>query len=240
MRAPFAVLFARDLPFGRCVAVALPDGDAAVPGDPPGLLEAEAAYARALPVARRLTWVGGRLALRAALAHLGIAAPDPILSTARGAPRLPAGTVGSISHKRSMAVALAAHSGGGATVGVDVEIPRPFKHDVAARILGDEERARVDALDPDARAREVLVSFAAKEAIYKALDPWVARTVGFAEATISRDGGGRLRAAVSVPEGTFAVEIHEEPAPGLVLVAARVTRAPNQESLSPPSGERGG
>jgi phosphopantetheine--protein transferase-like protein len=221
---PFAIAFARDLPFGRCVAVSLPGEDGA-PDDPPGLHAAEAAHARGLPAPRRITWQGGRLALRAALADLGIAAPDAIVSTPRGAPRLPAGVVGSISHKPSLAVALAARGGDGATVGVDVELPRPFRYDVSERVLGDEERHRIDALDAAAREKEVLVAFAAKEAIYKALDPWLARRVLFREAVISRDERGRLRARVDVREGKFTVEVHEEVVGDLVLIAARVRRA---------------
>ena len=45
-----------------------------------------------------------------------------------------------------------------------------------------DERAALAALDPAARDAEVLFRFAAKEAIYKALDPWVQRLVSFQEA----------------------------------------------------------
>jgi 4'-phosphopantetheinyl transferase EntD len=212
------------------VGLALPD-DGAREEDLAGLHADEAAHARGLSPFRRLTWVGGRLALRAALRDLetgGAAAPPgPILPTARGAPALGPGFVGSVSHKGTVAVALAARAtsaGAGATLGVDVEIDRPPRADIARRVLTADERRRAEALDPDARARELLVFFSAKEAIYKALDPWVGRHVSFQEVAISRDAGGRLGAALSLArvEGPFAVEVHEEPVAGLILTAARV------------------
>ncbi|HVV53626.1 MAG TPA: hypothetical protein VHO06_28480, partial [Polyangia bacterium] len=102
---PFARRFLRELPFGTCVGVALPETPAFEL--PPELHPEEAAFARALPEGTRAGWVGGRVALRAALAAIGVAAPEPLLATPRGAPRLPAGAVGSVSHKRTIAVALA-------------------------------------------------------------------------------------------------------------------------------------
>jgi 4'-phosphopantetheinyl transferase EntD len=224
----FTVAFARDLPFGRCVAVSLPAEDA--PDGAGGLHPDETAYARGLPPARRVTFVGGRLALRAALADLGVAATAPITVGARGAPALPPGVAGSISHKTAVAVALAARAQGtdaGVTLGIDVELaaraPRPG---VARRVLGDGELRRLEALDPAERGVALLVAFSAKEALYKALDPWVARRVSFQEVAIARDAAGGLTATLDLArgEGPFAVELHEEPAPGLVLVAARVRR----------------
>jgi 4'-phosphopantetheinyl transferase EntD len=220
----FAIAFARDLPFGRCVGVTLPLGDDG-PARLPALHPDEAAHALALPVARRATWVGGRVALRAALADLGIAATGPILATARGAPALPAGAAGSVSHKRSLAVALAAREvGGGASLGIDVEVARGLRDDIGSRVLAPEERARVDALPDGERARELLVAFSAKEAIYKALDPHVTRYVSFHEVALDRDGRGQLRATLRLRqgEGPYRVDVHEEPLDGFVLIAAQV------------------
>jgi 4'-phosphopantetheinyl transferase EntD len=222
----FAIAFARDLPFGRCVGVTLPAVDVGDDGPArlPALHPDEAAHALALPAARRATWVGGRVALRAALADLGIAASEPILATARGAPALPAGAAGSVSHKRSLAVALAAREVGGASLGIDVEVARGLRDELGSRVLAPEEQARVDALPDGERARELLVAFSAKEAIYKALDPHVTRYVSFHEVALDRDPRGRLRATLRLRpgEGPYQVDVHEEPLDGFVLIAAHV------------------
>jgi 4'-phosphopantetheinyl transferase EntD len=216
--------FVLELPFGVCVGVSLPDGRFELPGE---LHPEEAAFARTLPEARRAGWVGGRVALRAALAAADLAAPAPILASPRGAPLLPPGAIGSVSHKRAIAVALAAREPSPrATIGIDVEELRPLRVDVAGRVLTPEERAALPA-DGVARDAAVLLAFSAKEAIYKALDPWVQRFVAFHEASVGRasDGAVTGRLALDGGEGPFGVELHEAcPAgeAGLVLVAARV------------------
>jgi phosphopantetheine--protein transferase-like protein len=223
------IAFARTVSFGRLVGVALPgdDDDAAVDALAAELPPEERAHARTLPPTRRVTWVGGRVALRAALADLGEVAPAPISSTPRGAPALPAGIAGSIAHKRTLAVALAARASGDVTLGVDVEIERAPRVDISERVLTVDERRRVDTLAPPARAREVLALFAAKEAVYKALDPWLGRYVSFQEVELTRADEGAL-AVVFAPragEPSFVLEVHEEDVlAGHVVMTARVHR----------------
>jgi 4'-phosphopantetheinyl transferase EntD len=215
----------RPHPFGVLVTVAFPDG-----GDrpPEGALHVEEmAYAAKLAPARRITWVAGRVALRAALAELGAASAGPILSTARGAPQLPAGFVGSITHKTALAAALAAPADEPLrTLGVDLEIAGRLRTDIASRILTPEEMEAFAPLSGDARDHETLRWFAAKEAIYKALDPWVSRFVAFREATVVRAPDGALTAALTLPpaEGAFRVELHDGSADDLLLIAARIAR----------------
>jgi enterobactin synthetase component D len=225
-----ALAFSREVTFGRLVGVSLPaDGDAtALDALAAGLRAEERAHAAALPPARRATWVGGRVALRAALEALNVDA-GPLLATPRGAPALPPGVAGSISHKQTLAVALAARAPGGETLGVDVEIDptvRVPRGDIAPRVLTEAERARVDTLPPAARSREILIAFTAKEAVYKALDPWVRRFVSWQEVELGRTVDGTLTAELRLPagEGPFSLEILEEPAPGLLLVTARIVR----------------
>jgi enterobactin synthetase component D len=220
--------FLRELPFGICVGVALPEG---VAFELPRALHAgEAAFARTLPEARRAGWVGGRIALREALAAAGAEAPGPILSSARGAPLLPPGAVGSVSHKRTIAVALVARvADPRATIGIDVEDLRPLRTDIASRVLTPEELAVIPSGGPE-RDAAVLLRFSAKEAIYKALDPWVQRFVGFDEASVARAPDGALtgRLVLAGGEGPFTVELHDAGGAGeagLILVAARVRAA---------------
>jgi phosphopantetheine--protein transferase-like protein len=224
----FAVMFQRQLPAGLCVGVSLPEAkDFALP---PQVHPDEVALVRASPAARRLTFIGGRVAMRTALAALGAGADEtawPILPTPRGAPSPPPGFVASVSHKREIAVAIAARAEPTprTTVGIDVEIPRSLRADIAPRVLTPAERAEIAHLDSRARDAEVLLRFAAKEAIYKALDPWVRRLVSFQEVEIGTAADGRrtARLALARDDGPFAVELHDASDDAFVLVVATVT-----------------
>jgi 4'-phosphopantetheinyl transferase EntD len=216
----------RDLTFGVCLGVSLPsDDDFAMPA---ALHPDEAAYARTLAPARRAGWVGGRVALRAALGAIGRTPAQALLATPRGAPALPTGVTGSVSHKRELAVAIVAATRGTppATLGIDVEIPDRLRHDISRHVLTPEEREALASLAPGRRAAEVLWRFSAKEAIYKALDPWVGRMVSFQEVTLVREGArAEARLALTGGEGPFTVELEDAGDATLVLVAARIARA---------------
>ena len=150
-----------ETPHGRCVIIAL-DGD--VP-----LVGAEVAHAARLPDVRRREFVAGRTALRTLLGE-----PVAILPDDRGAPTLPQGWVGSISHKGQVAAALVAPAGDG-FIGLDIEVAAAPRQAIEKRILTAREQQHVRD------GRDVTRSFAIKEAIYKAIDPIVRRYVGFTE-----------------------------------------------------------
>jgi 4'-phosphopantetheinyl transferase EntD len=177
-----------------------------------------------MSAARKRSWVGGRTALRQALVRAGLDAP-PVLADGRGAPMLPPGVSGSISHKETIAVALVAREGGGARVGVDVELDVPPRVDIASKVLTDEEMQELAALDARARGREVLLRFSAKEAVYKALDPFVKRFVAFQEVSVSPLADGRAVVAdrLRAEEGPFTIDVRWRRLEGLVLNTARVT-----------------
>jgi 4'-phosphopantetheinyl transferase EntD len=203
-------LFDLTLDHGRCVAVPLGTVEAADPAST--LLPEEQQLAASLGPVRRETWVGGRVAMRAALARLGADAP-PILSDARGAPVLPPGLVGSREEH--------------ATIGVDVELDAGApRRDIASRVLRPEELAEVEGMTVEERAREVLLRFSAKEAVYKALDPFVRRYVGFLEIAVKVDekGRGEVTPYLAKGEGPFAFELRWLRRDGLVLTTARVSR----------------
>jgi 4'-phosphopantetheinyl transferase EntD len=193
-----------DLPEGVCVGVP-------IPADPPPgwdseLLPAERAFAAALAPARRLTWVAGRIALRAALAGVGLDV-GPILPDDHGAPALPPEARGSVSHKRRLAVAIAARTDdvAGACLGIDLEEEVPPRFDLARRVLTPEERRRLPEEDP-ARWRALLVHFSLKEALYKAVHPFVRRHVSFQEVSIGdprADGETLVTLALRGGEGPF-------------------------------------
>jgi 4'-phosphopantetheinyl transferase EntD len=232
----FEPTFRLDLAHGRCVGVALPSRFDAAPllDVPPAVLamlpEQERKYADALAPLRRVSWVGGRVALRAAVGDL---APTlgAILATARGAPRLPPGLVGSISHKDGLAIGLAAPADGGWQLGVDLEhITRaPGRPDISRHVLHPEEAERLSSVPEPARSQEVLFAFSAKEAIYKALDPFVERYVAFGEVVLRRRPDGTAEAALHLrrpDEGPFEVEVTWTAREEMVITTARVRRAP--------------
>jgi len=166
------------LAHGACVVVELGDHDAALAGLPPD----EQLRAGELGPIRGGEYIAGRTALHLALAP-AVGEDVAILSDDRGAPILPSGWVGSISHKGAhkdshegvRAAALVAPAGRG-HIGVDLEVAAPPRQDIARRILTPREQAQL----PD-RGRAVMLRFSIKEAIYKAIDPYVRRYVGFTE-----------------------------------------------------------
>jgi 4'-phosphopantetheinyl transferase EntD len=205
--APFATAFTLALPHGRCVGVALPpEWDARADTALAELAPAARAHAAGLAPRRRLTWVGGRLALGRAAAALGAAA-GALLPDAAGAPQLAAGLVGSVSHKTELAVALLDRADGWSR-GVDLEALAPPRERIARRVLTEAERAGVDALAPAARWEAILLRFSLKEALYKALHPFVRRYVGFLEAELAPEADGSCAAALRLTggEGPFVVE----------------------------------
>jgi enterobactin synthetase component D len=210
-----------DHPHGVLRAVAIPES-----APPPAVLarltSEERAFAAQLVPFRQRTWVAGRLALAAALAAVG-APRTPILATARDAPAPPPGFVGSVSHKKHLAVALAAPDEG-AHLGVDVEDAAPLRYDIAPKILTAAELLIVDALPPEARWRAVVARFSIKESMYKAVDPFVRRYVAFMEAEVDLGPPARARFLLSGGEGPFAVEATWTERGGLFVTTARVRR----------------
>jgi len=164
----------------------------------------ERQMALAMAPTRRAGFIAGRVALRAALGALDAGRPtDPILHTPRGAPALPAGVIGSISHKATRAVAVVVASERG-FVGVDLEtranvadIRRPS---IASRILTAREQDAIRLLDPVAHRDATLLRFSLKEAVYKAIDPIVARYVRFSEVELDVTDDGMATVRLLLPE----------------------------------------
>jgi enterobactin synthetase component D len=168
-------------PHGACVVIELePDDLEAQHAALAALPAEEQAHARTLGAARRRDFVTGRRALHEALGDHR----TPILTDDRGAPILPAGWVGSVSHKGPFAAALVAPHGNG-SIGIDLERAAPPRQDIARRILTPRELAALPETD---RGRHVTLRFSIKEAIYKAVDPFVRRYVGFTEVELELAG----------------------------------------------------
>jgi len=218
-------LFELELPHGRVVALAIPD-EVHLERLAAKLAPDELDLASTWAPARRRTWIAGRAALRTALLQAGLPAPA-VLSDDRGAPVLPTGVVASVSHKEHVAVALVARAeaGSSARIGIDVELDVPLRIDIARKVLTDDERAELATLPEPERMAEVRLRFSAKEAIYKALDPFVRRYVGFHEVSLRprHDGTWLVRMHLPPAEGAFDVEVRWLRRDGLVLTTARVS-----------------
>lgn len=194
---------------------------------------------------RRTNYLAGRLALMEALRHAG-AAPHPIGQSARGAPIVPLGFSGSVSHKRLrraegpsvVAAALVAKvEPGQVTVGVDLETKAPARPDIASRILTAIEQRGLVGGEVD--WPRVLASFSVKESIYKAVDPLLQRYVAFSEAELTdvpahwpTPGGAFVRALLARRRGEPSFELEaflQTPAedPDLLVSAVRATRRPH-------------
>jgi enterobactin synthetase component D len=197
--------FTLDLPHGHLVGVDIPpvltdEFRAALHPD-------ELAYASALGEGRQASFAAGRVALRAAIlaADPGAAArlaAMPYLPAPDGGPTLPPGVLASISHKRRLAVALAALAGpddAGAALGVDLEDDRPLRVDISRRVLTEGELRRAAALPPSERDRNLIQHFSLKEALYKAVNGFGLAHVTFhnVEVTqIAADGCARFAVPV--------------------------------------------
>lgn len=188
----FSTVFELDLPHGMCVGVRIPDGlETLEPREIAELAPAEVHHAENLRRLRRVTWVAGRVAMRRALGQATEPAPDrpAILPDGRGAPVLAPGLAGSISHKRTLAVAMVSDAAAG-TVGVDIEERRPRISDIARRVLTSGELSQLSGLSGEERATAVLLRFSLKEAVYKAIDPFFQRYIGFREVAVFPDEAG--------------------------------------------------
>ena len=194
-----------DTPHGRCLIVEL-DDTAPLVGD-------EISIAAALGPVRRREFITGRAALRSLLGE-----PVAIVPDDRGAPQLPAGWVGSISHKGERAAALIAPAGQG-FIGLDIELAAPPRQPIEKRILTAREQQRVTD------GRDVTRHFAIKEAIYKAIDPMVRRYVGFTEVELEIAADGSC--AVHILDASrlpVVVEAWWQERDGLWLATARARR----------------
>jgi enterobactin synthetase component D / holo-[acyl-carrier protein] synthase len=175
-----APLLAGLLPPAAVVAEAFQDDDGAA------LFPDEAAAIESAVQTRRVAFRTGRACARRALVGLGVA-PVPIAVGTGGAPRWPAGIVGSITHCHGYRGAAVARARDLASLGIDAEPNQPLPHRVLPRIALASERAMVRELAAsEPRVCWDRLLFSAKEAVYKAYYPLGIRLT-FSLATLSFD-----------------------------------------------------
>lgn len=144
---------------------------------------------------------------------------DTIVATGEGGERKwPAGFVGSLTHKGTVVLGVIARASSVHMLGIDLE--RTDRDDLAAIEDSIAPEGLAPGMDPEP-AR--LVSFAAKEAVFKAQYPAAGRRLGFADIQLTwRQVGVNIRAAVRCPvEG---IEVRASVA-GRWIVAAAISLA---------------
>ena len=221
---PYQLTIKNALPHGIIAAVALPGDGEPVPEVVLDLLHAsERNIAVTMRGFRQCSFVGGRLAARAALQGLG-RRPAPILQDAHGAPIPPDDLSVSISHKNKLAVAIVARASLG-TLGIDLEMLDPARPGISARVLRPEEQSAVDGLAEGRQWTGTLLRFAIKEAIYKALAPRLQRYIGFEEASVMPGVNGDAVVTLHLQSGPEpeSIEARYTWLDGAVLATVRAT-----------------
>jgi len=94
------------------------------------------------------------------------------------------------------------------TLGVDLEEYLPERTSIAKRVLTDAEQVSLRTLPAEQQWIGVLLRFSIKESVYKALDPYVARYVGFEEAEVvpNLQGSANVELRLKNHEGPFRVD----------------------------------
>jgi 4'-phosphopantetheinyl transferase EntD len=136
------------------------------------------------PLLRRRASGAARLAARAALAELGGPADAALPRTPGGFASWPAGFLGSLAHDEALVAAAVARAGDVAVLGVDVEPAEPLPEEAAEIALSPTER-RACGADP-VLARAI---FAAKEAVYKAINPRYGATPEYEDIEVDLSAG---------------------------------------------------
>jgi 4'-phosphopantetheinyl transferase EntD len=131
-------------------------------------------------------------------------------------------------------VARAAHG----SLGVDLEDYAPARLGIADKILVPEELDVLASLPEERRWIALILRFSIKEAVYKALDPYVRRYVDFHEAIVHPDlhGQAEVRLALAKGDGPFDVEARYEWLHGRIVSSVRIRRRDASPQAPSPSG----
>lgn len=156
-----------------------------------------AAIANAV-AARRREFGTVRHCARKALQQIGVP-PVPVLPDVDGAPRWPAGVVGSMTHCAGYRAAAVARSRELLSVGIDAEPHAAMPGATLEVVLRHEERARLRALaDAHPELHWDRIVFCVKEAVYKAWFPLTRAWLDFADVSATVDPQGSFSARLLV------------------------------------------
>lgn len=133
----------------------------------------------------------------------------------------PEGWCGSISHTQKWAIAVIASSSLSVSLGVDIESSQPqIISEIATTFTSESERTFLAACGINYETA-LLITFSAKESLFKALYPQVKRFFGFEAARICE---------LEQSESRFTLELTSPLAPGLGL-GYRVTGQYSMEAF---------
>jgi len=138
---------------------------------------------------RRAEFAVARSCGRRAMARLGLP-PGPILRDTGGAPRWPAGVVGSINHCAGYRAASVGREAQVLSVGIDAEPHQPLRAGLLELITVAAERGRLTArrrIEPSVCWDRLL--FSAKESIFKAWFPLTSKWLDFGEVLVEFQPG---------------------------------------------------
>lgn len=174
--------------------------------------------ARAVPK-RRLEFAAGRQLARRLLAEAGQGI-DALPGDADRVPRWPQAVVGSITHCRSLCAVAVAPRALSAGIGLDVEPAEPMNPELLPQILREAERDRLRDWPEAWRDFAGILTFSAKEALYKSIYPAHRVFLDFQDVELQWSGfepvdDGLLVAfegLVRIPQATF---------PGMSRIAGR-------------------
>ncbi|MBL8934656.1 MAG: 4'-phosphopantetheinyl transferase superfamily protein [Archangium sp.] len=193
MTEPFVPSWVKQVRFGVLAGVPLPPGlEPVSPAVLSRLHPKEAAFASEERGRRQIEVTGGRLAFRAAASAFGAdVSAWPLLADSARAPLGPPGLTVSLTHKEDLAIAFVGASDLG-LVGIDLEGGPRDRSAIMARVCRPEELSVVQALSEAERWPNVMIRFAVKEAIYKAIAPQLGRFFGFQAARVDVESKERV------------------------------------------------
>ena len=151
---------------------------------------------------RQAEFIAGRLSAASALQSAGLKA-QVLQQNLDRSPQWPPETVGSISHKGNLAAAITAKRKDYQFVGLDIEraIPHQTALKLAPKILSNAERAVIEGTRIDNKNLEFSQGFtrvfSAKEALYKAIYPYVKRYLPFSICELTALSSDRLTLQLS-------------------------------------------
>jgi phosphopantetheine--protein transferase-like protein len=110
------------------------------------------------------------------------------------------------------------------TLGVDIEEYTPIRKNIASAVLTESELTTLSELVGQRRWIATLMRFSIKESIYKAIDPYVHRYVGFHEAQVTPDLHGHATVSLHLArgEGPFIVDARYAWLRGRLLTSVRI------------------
>ena len=192
LSAELAALF----PPGAVAAEVRPPVDRAL------LTAAELGFIAHCAEKRIADFAAGRACAHRVLEQLGHSGFS-LLSGQQREPLWPASLIGSITHTRDYAAAVAARTDELPALGLDCEIIESVDAELWSRICTEAELARLANLPRERAVRQAALIFAAKEAFYKCQFPLTRDWVGFEDVSIEMP-------ADLPPAGSFRV-VPEKP-----------------------------